>query len=569
MNQKRLNASPSKGISTMTKSASTTILLLLILAGCKPTDSNALLDSNDSAIEYPITIVAMTDSISDLQVALTVNNETATLPDWIKGNTPRSWAISLDAADGSDYRLTALATPAGKNCTTYNDIGTVSGASLTITIACRSWTPESTVSAPSGDSTKYELFVNSVLRYSDTGDLHIVWRERNGSDEIWGAHKSLNESWTVPEKISTNGATNHSQWNSFDFGFDGMGNAHLVFENIGLDYAMFDGSSWGSPIAIAVGASGFAREPRIGVDGLGNAIVVYDENKRIWANKFDLSAGWTAPHIVSAGDFDAGSQSISMVKTGVAFIGWFNYESDNTGRSYGTTVYTDNRWDEFWDNPTRLEDFYSASGATGQDTLATDIDQTDKDHRAAIWSKEGGDVSGSVWATIFDTTTGKWPAAIRVDRHAYDNYSYAPNIVLLPNGEALAVWVQDRPALTLWSSHYLTSLGWTEPEKVNLATNNAMTIAEEWTYLIVDSDGNAWATWAEDNGSGSGTGTTDIFAARYHFNTGWDVPEMVSDGNTDAQAPTIATDDFGNVAIAWRQLEADNTYSMHVREYSF
>ncbi len=170
----------------------------------------------------------------------------------------------------------------------------------------------------------------------------------------------------------------------------------------------------------------------------------------------------------------------------------------------------------------------------------------------AVWSQNDGTnnniyanryVSGSGWQTVELIETDNTGAA------AY------PQIAIGPDGSAIAVWhQQEGTRRNIWANRYVSGSGWQTAELIE--TNDETTYAPQ---IAIGPDGNALAVWRQYDGS-----RYNIWANRYVSGSGWGTAELIETDDTGgAGNPQVAIGPNGNALAVWGQYDGsrDNIWA--------
>lgn len=168
----------------------------------------------------------------------------------------------------------------------------------------------------------------------------------------------------------------------------------------------------------------------------------------------------------------------------------------------------------------------------------------------AVW-REGDGGRLNLWANRYTPANG-WETPQLLETMDSGDVHGSARIALDPNGNALAVWVQDDGGRRdLWANRYTAGSGWGTAERIE--TDNAGNAAGP--QLAVDAAGNALVVWKQSDGT-----RTNIWANRYTLNGGWGSAELLETDNAgDANSPQLAVDANGNALAVWSQF--DGTYT--------
>jgi hypothetical protein len=335
--------------------------------------------------------------------------------------------------------------------------------------------------------------------------------------------------------------------------FDSSGNALAVWsQSDGLRYNIranryTAGTGWGTATLIETNNDGDAEFPQIAFDANGNALAVWSQSDgtryNIWANRYTAGTGWgTATLIETDNTGDAKEPQIAPDANGNAIAVWF--QSDATRNNIWANRYTAGSG---WGTATLIEtdDAGDASGPK----IAIDANG----NALAVWD-QGDGTRQSIWVNRYTAGSG-WGSATLLET---DDAGTAgdPQIAFDANGNALAVWFQsDGTRANIWASRYTAGSGWGGATLIETDNAGAALIPQ----LAIDSNGNALAAWAQQDGT-----RYNIWANRYTAGAGWGTATLLETDNTGAAfVPQIAIDSNGNAIAVWNQSDGtrDNVWA--------
>lgn len=316
-----------------------------------------------------------------------------------------------------------------------------------------------------------------------------------------------------------------------------------------------------------------SSDPRVAFDGNGNAIAVWSQfdgtRKNIWANRYTMASGWSAPQLIETEGGDADFPRIAINTNGSALVVW--EQTDATRRNIWANRYDAVR--QAWGTAQLLE--IDNAGFAIAPHVAIDANG----NGMAVWQQFDG-VRNNIWANRYDAATGKWeecanangvivvcPKTIESGPEDADG----PQIAVDGKGDFLAVWrslahgpnpnqydsVQNR-RYNLWGSRHAVASGWDAPRLVSDNTvllvsgvpdpaNPVISGNADTPHIAMDAAGNALAVWVQSN---------HLFASRYDaaLNQWAPVPRRVDqDPNWTAAAPQITMNAMGDAIVVWEQ----------------
>lgn len=307
------------------------------------------------------------------------------------------------------------------------------------------------------------------------GNAIAVWQQGDGArTNIWSNRYTPTAGWTTPEILETDDTGDAE---SPQIAMDSHGNAHAVWrqsDGAGLfgiwtsHYA--DEVGWTVPQQLETNNSRGTNEPKIAIDGNGNALAVWvqagDSVSNIWASRYTVGEGWGSAFLSENDDTgSAHSPQIAFDAMGNALIVWI--QQATITRSGPCLVLA------------------SVGGGTCVPTTT---------RISSVWSKRYG--AGVGWGT---------PELVETNDAGN---AYAPRVAFDGQGNALAVWEQSNGARTrIWANRYKNGLGWGTASSIQSdSTGDGMR-----PDVAVTSDGNAVAVWGQSDGT-----RAVVWANRFH-----------------------------------------------------
>lgn len=289
---------------------------------------------------------------------------------------------------------------------------------------------------------------NPQIVINNEGDAFVIWIQSDGTrDNVWASRFIAGWGWATTVLIETDDAGPAS---SPHVACDDAGNAIAVWsqsdgtrKNIWAN-RYTAGSGWGVAALIETENAGDAFNPRVAVDGNGNAIAVWSQSDGIrdnlWANRYTANIGWSTATLIETENLgNASSPQIACDNAGNAIAIWYQrnpiehvwanrytvgsgwgtaalLETDDThpamnpqivmdreGNAIVTWMQNDGAWcnivanryvyNNGWDNPTPIENINKTF-----DVPQIAIDQ--EGNIIVIWW-EWGVMLNRIWANIF------------------------------------------------------------------------------------------------------------------------------------------------------------------------
>jgi len=355
----------------------------------------------------------------------------------------------------------------------------------------------------SGDASGPQVSVDS------SGNAIAVWQQKDGARvSIWSNRYVVGTGWGTAELIETNdsGDAGGPQVSA-----DGSGNAIAVwrlgvdrYDNYGNRFTTnrcdiwsnryVVGTGWGTAQLIETNDIGFAQQPDVAVDGLGNAIAVWHQsspqNSDIWSNRYLVGTGWGTAELIETNDSeDASNPQVSADSSGNATVVWAQHD----GNHY------------------------------------------------------------RIWSNRFVVGVG-WGNAERIETNDLGEDATGPQVSVDSSGNAIVVWYKDRDTTSMvnediWSNRYAVGLGWGTAELIETDDSGRAC----YPRVSTDVAGNAIAVWCQYDGS-----RFNILANRYAIGTGWGTAELIETSYSGAYYPQVSMDISGDAIAVWHQEAGDN-----------
>jgi len=366
-----------------------------------------------------------------------------------------------------------------------------------------------------------------------SGNVVAVWdAEMSTVPNRWVVYGTrfdvARQEWSTPVQIS---AEEQSQCFP-NVAVDSEGNAIVVWN--AFDYlprgpvrwARFDGLTWSQPAQLNTFG---ANEPKVAVDGNGNAISVYGltaVTPGLGSRRYSGGQWQTIPTI--SGGASALPQ-IAMNEAGIATAVWID----------GTTV----RGARYEIGATNWSSIATLSSGGAVPIVAPDIAIDPNGNAIAVWKEDD-----RIKAKRYDVVTGWDPTS----QNLSDATSSSPHIAMDASGKALAVWTKEvqnevdpsKVYNRIQASRYdATSQSWSTP----VFLSNLGDDTDELN-IAMDSAGNGVASWYRVfNGS-----QMIIQVAVYdQAAQTWILAQDVSFQDQSAWAPTVAMNAAGNAIVMW------------------
>ncbi|MEW6323819.1 MAG: hypothetical protein AB1515_00370 [Nitrospirota bacterium] len=300
---------------------------------------------------------------------------------------------------------------------------------------------------------------------------------------------------------------------------------------------------WGEPVLIGP-LGGDAADPQIAIDEDGNAIVVWEQDGEIWANRYEPATGWGAPERIESGSPDARKPQIAILASGEAIAVWDQptgaYPSIWSNRyvpggGWGTAelLETDDTW-------YAIEPDISAAGNSA----------------IAVWFQDTGSPF-SIFANRYVAGAG-WEGAELIGTDS-TGYMFSPQVGMAANGRAIAVWNQDDgPRFNVWANQYVPGVGWGTGAPIEDLPEDAL-----WPAIAADPSGNGLAIWTRQGPPFEVI--QNVWTNYYDASMGWGAAHGLTDV-FNAFNPRVGADDSGNALAIWNQI-GQGDYRIYANRY--
>jgi uncharacterized protein YbdZ (MbtH family) len=355
------------------------------------------------------------------------------------------------------------------------------------------------------------------------------------------------KAWGTPELIETGPADALRA----QIAIDGMGNAIAVWDQTDRETSRAEasddiwsnrrdaGGQWGTAELRETHEPEDSVEAQIAVDGEGNAVVVFRQSTgeyfRSWAVRYTLSDGWENPECIHSDD----PECIESIAAGDA--GRIQVAIDSRGNAVAVWQQVTDADDErlsIWSNRfTRGAGWGNAGSVetSTHDLVAPQVAMDDNGNAIAVWERFDG-VRSSIWSKR-QTPTGEWVELQNVETDDSGN-AFVPQVVADADGNAVAVWQQqtDGSRFDIWSNRYLASTRkWGDAERIEFEDVDDA----ETPQLAMD---------------GNGDSQDSVWSNRYTVSGGWGRSrEIEYNDEFRVQGPQVAMDFEGNAVAIWSQ----------------
>ncbi|MEM7158200.1 MAG: hypothetical protein AAF799_35490 [Myxococcota bacterium] len=313
-----------------------------------------------------------------------------------------------------------------------------------------------------------------------------------------------------------------------------------------IDGDCVDGAQgWGTEEIIDAGGSSFY--PRIAMNALGQAIVVFEEEgppvSNGLANRFDPDASsWSGAEPFELDDMgDVSDPEVAIDPAGNAVAVWARNDGPNPSQARAA------RWDEAmqtWSDAAQL-----AAHTSELDTgVLIDADG----NATAVYRQQGGATS-TAFARRFEAGGKGWDAPTDLGSIFPADL---PQLAVDPDGNVTTAWTRIAGGPTLATRRWdAATSSWADEALMDMAASADARTAR----LTADAQGNVFAVWQS-------FGDDHIMANRWDADDeSWGTSEIISDPTqTIAAFPEVATDAAGNAIAVWHHRESSNKDPAHV-----
>jgi len=373
----------------------------------------------------------------------------------------------------------------------------------------------------------------------------VVWiNTSNPEDEVIARHFNFNTGLWGNEVIIGGGA--NSTGSHPEIVIDNQGNAIVLWESwINNDYSILSSrynaasDAWSQEEEIETGLGG-ASNPKIVIDGNGNAIAVWEQfdgtSKSIFVNRFNNSTGqWENEQLIENGSGLAMRPQVAMNSSGNAVAIW--EQQDGVTYSIYTSNYDSNSGQ--WSTSVKI-----GSG----DASSADVIVYPNGDAIGVW-----DQGGSIYESRYFSSSGLWNPEEIISISGFAEY---PQIDIDPFGNVFVVWRQLNSAFNHWASQLkVGSLTWSTPVEIETIDGSI----SNYVKIGIDPNGNVMAVWEEGD---------DIYATYYDKgSTQWGAVELIDNLNGSARNPNVAFGPTGTAIAVWSQEDGGSIESIFFNTY--
>jgi hypothetical protein len=283
-----------------------------------------------------------------------------------------------------------------------------------------------------------------------SGNAVVLWAQSDGTRyNIWANRYTPSGGWGTAVLIETdNGSVGNQQ-----VAMDGSGNAFAVWQQSdGTRYNIWanrytPSGGWGTATLTETNNAGDATNPQVAMDSSGNTIAVWSQSDgtrvNIVANRYTSSGGWgTAVLIETDNAGDAHDPRVAMDGSGNAVAVWQQSESP-TRRSVWANRYTPSGG---WGTAALIE-----TENSGDPFYTPSVAMDGSGNAVAVWTQHDGTYY-NIMSNRY-TPSGGWGTAVLIETE--NGGAAYPQVVMDGSGNAIAVWQQsDGTRTNIWANRY-------------------------------------------------------------------------------------------------------------------
>ena len=260
-------------------------------------------------------------------------------------------------------------------------------------------------------------------------------------------------------------------------------------------------SGWGDPVLVEYFDPAENFSPEVAVDPFGNIFATW-----IFYDS-GVSSVMASRYVVGEG-----WTSPLLLSSGWNPASYHGVATDGLGNAFVTYTQHDgmysNVWccrythDLGWGGQVLLEEI-------AENAYYPDIAADPDGNAVAVWLQDDGGHM-SVHANVFDADTG-WGSSEVIETN--DGFAYEPKVAMDATGNAVAVWTQDTSIrIDVWANLYDPESGWGTETLLETSDTGSANYAE----VSMDGSGNAMAVWDQYDGT-----RYNAYASRYSSASGW------------------------------------------------
>ena len=492
-------------------------------------------------VPVPTTTQTIGGTVSGLAGTVVLRNNGA---DDLTVNASGAFTFATPVATGVPYNVTVGTQPAGQVCTVQNGSGTASANITNVAVTCgagggQAWQVASRIEASLGTAQ------NPVVAVDSTGNATAVWQQHDGTrNNIWASRYTAGGSWSAPQNIESGNGNAVSP----AVAVDSAGNATAIWSQhdgttMSIRSATWSGGSWGADEPVE-SDNGAATTPHLGVDAGGNVLAVWAWNdggqQRIRANR-RVSGTWQTETSIDGAVGPAIAPEVAVMPGGFALAVWLQVDGGQQHLFHNAFNGTG------WSSAQQL--VTNTTSSIGEPRIA----RNDSGGAIVVWAQGTGSGSSSSDVLAARYSGGMWNNPVTLS-NVNAQSSFDPRIAMSPTGRAMVVWRESHnDARQTWGQPYSPDGGWAVTATRLDATLDGGSGSSGSGPLEVgiDSDGNAMAVWAH---ALSGAMHNDLYATRYDATSmTWGTRQLIENTAGGIDSCAVAVDTDGNAIAVWAQ----------------
>jgi len=441
-----------------------------------------------------------------------------------------------------------------------------------VSTAYGQWPPDVTYPEPLNTNAASDTGVDwdPQLTTDGAGNWVAVWESQDDLDGTIGTDPDIlfarsadnGVSWSVPEALNTNAASDWGADELPQLTTDGAGNWVAVWYSnddlsgtIGGDgdilfsRSVDSGASWSATAALNTNASsdsGGDGDPEVTIDGQGNFVAVWDSSENLggtigtdhdilFSRSIDNGLSWSAPAALNTNaSSDSGTDASPQLTTdgaGNCVALWWSTDTLGGGIGSDVDILSSRSIDNgvSWSAPAALNT--NAASDSGND-YRPQLNTDGVENWVAVWYSydDLGGTIGTDADVLFTRSIDNgvsWSATAALNTNATSDtgYDHYPEITTDGAGNWVAVWFSNEnlgetigtDEDILFSRSIDNGVSWSAPAALNTnaASDSGSDVAPR---LTTDGAGNWVAVWESQDDLGGTIGTEyDILVARFQL----------------------------------------------------
>ncbi len=349
-----------------------------------------------------------------------------------------------------------------------------------------------------------QFFDKLEVAISTNGDAVAVWLENDagtGINSVWGMHYSAaTDAWGAPTLLDSGAQSAYEP----KVAMDGNGNAVVVWmQQLGVEFNASAahyrvGSGWEAAVLLEnenSAVNGGFQQSSVAMDNAGNAIAVWSQRigvqSYIYANRYTPGQGWgTAKSIDlpdTPGELDLSfNPKVAINNSGNAVVMWSVSTSSFKVRHYQVSSDT---WDSAFTD--------LGPGITPEIAIS--------DNGNAVVVAPGRANSAELYQVLawyYKPNTGWGTTGTILDQGRVEQVRSPVRVAMNASGNAVATWSQlDSSGVVSAFANYFENGQWGGPTTAE--SNNTSEVADEGVEAGIDSSNRAFLVWRQIARDGS------------------------------------------------------------------